>query len=430
MQSGLVIWFLTLHGVNTAMYLAVTRVAYGWTKTLLGLLVFYAALAVPVVLVRLADVSPANFTPFGFPLGFGVWLAVAVSLSHRGSRSVAFFESVLCGAHQLAVSGLCYVLMARVRPEGLATILASALLLAMGAGMIVLLLPRVRRLSPSVDWRLLNAVVFILLTLVYVTGIWPTWVAGGSWREALPFVVSVTALVSFFPMVFHLSEKSHAAARVTQVEGSVRLMVEEVRLRREAIDAARRQRHDSRHHRIVIAEHLLRGQVDRALDYLERLDQEADRTLTDRLIWCENDTINAILSGLSRKAAAKGVAFEVTANVGRTVDLPDVDIVAVVANLVENAINAAAEPATSGDDPKVTVALRQRERTVGMTVTNPVPAGFALSENGLPCAESGVGLESARQVIERHRGELVYTSRGGVLECQAMMRIENEHSSL
>jgi len=422
MDVFIIIWFLTLHGVNTAMYLAVTRVAYGWTKTLLGLLVFFAAVAATVTIARLAGFNPKNFAPYGFSVGFGTWLAVTIALSRRGSRSAAFFEGVLCGAHQLATACICFVLMAHVRPAGLAKALASALMLVLGVSMIGLLLPRVRRISRAVDWRTLNVGACLLLALVYSTGFRPIWVAGCSWHEALPFAFSVLTLVSFFPIVFHLSERCQEADRLKLAEESTRLMAEEMRTRRAAIDAARRQRHDARHHRIVLAEHLLRGHVDRALDYLERLDQQADRTSTNKLIWCENDTINAILSGLWRKARARGVVLEVTANVEREMNLPDVDLVAVVGNLVENAIKATGKGT-------VTVALRQRERTVGMTVTNPVPEGFALSADGLPCEAPGVGLESVRRVIERHGGELVYTLRDGVLECQALLKI-NESSAV
>jgi len=432
MDFGLAIWFLTLHGVNTAMYLAVTRVAHGWAKTLLGLAFFYGCVALAMTVVRCANVGPKVFAPCSYAFTFGCWLVVTVALSRRGTRPSSFFAAVLCGAHQLALGIVCHTLMARLRPQFLPTVIASVLMLSMGVVMVRLLLPRVRRLSQSVDWLLLDVVACILLALVYATGFWPTWVAGGSWREAMPFVLSVTALVSFFPVVFHLSEKCHDLARMALVEESVRLMVGEVAIHRAAIDAARRQRHDQRHHRIALAEYLLRGQVDKALRYLEQLDADAGETPTDKLIWCENDTINAILSGSARKAAALGIGFEVTANVERTVNLPDIDVVAFVANLIENAINAAGKSGADdrcrevGEAPRVTVALRQRELTFGMTVTNPVPAGFALSANGLPCEEPGVGLESVRRVIGRYHGELVYAVEDGVLECQALMKMEND----
>jgi len=70
----------------------------------------------------------------------------------------------------------------------------------------------------------------------------------------------------------------------------------------------------------------------------------------------------------------------------------------------------------------VTCTIRQRENGIGLAVTNPVPEGFALSAAGLPCTVPGIGLESVRRVVSRHRGQWLYTLADGVLKCQVMLR--------
>lgn len=301
-------------------------------------------------------------------------------------------------------------------------ICALIVVIAAHAIFILKLLPLVpTSTNPSV-WRLASLAAFLMFVLLCICGIWPHPLAAGDWAQWSVFALATAVAWIGFPLVY---SSLRLRLRNLDIERNLTLLTDEVATRRAAIEAARRQRHDQRHHRIVLAEYLLRGQTDKALAYLEQLDEEAGETPTDKFIWCENDTLNAILSGYARKAEAKGVVFEVKANVEKTVAISDIELVVVFANLIENAIAACGEVQVKGEggDWKVCVVLRQRERTIGMTVTNPVADAFALSAEGLPCEESGVGIAGVRRVIERHHGALVYSCENGILTCQAMMRI-------
>jgi len=421
------IYLLTLHVVNTAMYFAVTRVAHGWTKTLLGLFAYFSFVVLHMMLVPRVGVSPSSFAPYGFPLGFGSWLVATVAMSRPDSRSAAYFVGILCGAHQLVVSVACYALMRHARFECLSKPIASVLMLCLGAGVIWFVLPRVRRLSQFVDWRILNAAVTVLLALVYVTGFCPVWAADGPWREAVPFLVAVLTLVFFFPLVFQLSEKSRAAARLALAENNVRLMADEMRTRRAAIDEARRVRHDRRHHCAAIAELLRAKNYDRALTYVEELDADLQGAAT-ALVWCENETVNAILSGCLRKAIAEHVTLVAEASVPRQMAFSDVELVAVLSNLIENAIRAtgkmqAPDPdrGPGGDgDRSVRVQLAYPNGILRFRVSNAVPEGFVL-RGGWPCETPGIGLKVVRAVIERHGGGLDFVLEGNRLTARGFL---------
>jgi len=414
-------YFLTLHGVNTAMYFAVTRVAYGWTKTILALVFFFGFVAFHMMNAPHVCAAPEAVVPYCYPIGFGSWLIATVAMSRRGTRTAAFFVGVLCGAHQLVVSVVCYALMHLGRSERLSKLIASGLLLIFGTVMIRFVVPRVRCLSRSVDWRLLNVVVCILLALVYATGFWPIWAAGGTVRGALPFVFAVLMLVLFFPLVFHLSEKSREAARVGRVEENVRLMADEMRVRRAAIDEARRVRHDRRHHCSAIAELLCAKQVDKALAYVRDLDDEL-RGSSETLVWCENETVNAILSGCLRKAQAAHATLEAVASVPRLLEISDVELVAVLSNLIENAIQGSvrSQDPDLRTRPSVFVQLECQNGVLRFRVGNTVPDGFVLHD-GWPCETPGIGLQGVRAVVARHGGGLDYVLEEGRLTAQGFL---------
>jgi len=86
--------------------------------------------------------------------------------------------------------------------------------------------------------------------------------------------------------------------------------------------------------------------------------------------------------------------------------------VALLANLLDNAIMAGG---------KVTAAIRSRAHGLGITVSNPVPASFALAANGLPTATPGVGLASVRRVVERHHAQWEYVLSEGIQSCHVIL---------
>jgi len=399
---------------------AITRVGRGWLLQFCGL---FLIVALDVTLERwrlMSSVSLAPWLTTFFSLSMIVFSALVFALSRYGYGQ-RLFLALLYGTYAAFYASVFHLLAYRgtetaVRnvfglPPPWADLTGLAVIIAANAGFVFWVLPRVPRDGVGFRWTEPCCFAGAMFLLVYGSGIWPISIVDAPFPSCLLFAfVSVAAWVLFPILCRHIRDRQRNA----EVEHSLNLMTTEVKMRRAAIDEARRMRHDQRHHRAQVAEYLLLGQTDRALAYLDELDEAARATPTDRLIWCENETVNAILSVCSRKAAAQGVGFSAEADVNRPLGLSEVETVAVIANLVENAIEAC-------ERGEVTLRIRQHEFGFGVTVSNPVPMGFALSATGLPCDKPGVGLESVRRVIERHRGTWTYAVKDDVLKCQVIL---------
>jgi len=444
-----VIWadilsYAVFTGFASVALCAITRVGRGWPLQLLGL----AALGANDVLLerlwRFGAMPMDRWLAVCFAAKWIVFAALVLGLS-RESPGRRLFLAITYGVYAACCSAAFHWFAYR-NAFGLSSagnvavgIVGLVLVAAMNLLFVFWILPQMPRDGRVFRWRDPCLTAGVMFFAMFVSGFWPVSVVSAPVRFCVPFAVaSVFAWVAF-PI---LCRSMRDRLKNVDVEHSLELMMAEVKVRRTAIDLARRLRHDQRHHRAQIAEYMLRGQYERVFAYLRQLDDEAQEAPTDKLVWCENETVNAILSGASRKAAAGGVAFDAEVHVERTVALPDVELVAVVANLVENAINACGK--REGQDqgsrsrkafsplstlppdldlPKVTCTLRQREFGIGITVTNPVPEGFSLSDRGLPCAEPGVGMESVRRVVERHGGQWTYELKDGVLRCQVILML-------
>jgi len=429
-----------------------TRGGRGWPWRVLAL----AALAATDVLVE--------SSLFFAQLPLDKWLAACFAVKwclvgtlvfvlSRDSLGRRAFLSIAYGAYAIGFSVIFHVITYR-NVLGLPTGLSVAVGLAVVAVLNLVLIFRILPLMPCDDrenrWCAPCLAAFVTAASMYVCGFWPVSVLTSPARDCAAFGLMLVGVWVAFPSFCRtMRERQHNAA----VERSLELMTAEVRVRRAAIDEARRIEHDQRHHLIAVVDLLLRGKNKEALDYLSHVDGSLGALAAATRVWCENETVNAILSGYSRKAETMGVGFSAEAHVGPQAPLSDMEIVAVVANLVENAIEACAGKregqgsrsrveSSAGqleqtktplltltsdlDLSAVRVTIRQRGDLFGLTVTNPVPPDFRLSPAGLPCGEPGVGLNSIRRVVERYHGEWQYTLEDGQLTCELAVCVWGE----
>ena len=171
---------------------------------------------------------------------------------------------------------------------------------------------------------------------------------------------------------------------------------------------SRRIRHDKRHHDAYIAAMARAGDTDGILRYLEQ-EQE---TVESFPAWCPHPMVNELLRSYAEKAKAAGVAFTAQADTPAQSDVADVDFVAILANLLENALHACTAAHSAGP---IRVHIRNVGKKTVLAVSNPC-VSLAL-ENGLP-AERSVGIDSIVSAAERYQGEVHYKVEAGV--CTAL----------
>lgn len=195
-------------------------------------------------------------------------------------------------------------------------------------------------------------------------------------------------------------------ARTELVKQNVEYMAAYVENARKAEEQARRIRHDKRHHDELIASLAKSGDTEGILKYLQQentVSQETPR------VYCPNTTVNSILVSYAAKAEEAGVAFAVEADTGSGSLIEDVDFVAILANLLENALHACVKDENNGP---VDVRLRMVGKKTVIVVSNPCGSGLKI-ENGLP-VDRGIGIDSIVFSAARHQGEINYTVEDGI----------------
>lgn len=201
--------------------------------------------------------------------------------------------------------------------------------------------------------------------------------------------------------IYHMRKE----AKGELVKQNVEYLMSYVENASKAEQESRRIRHDKRHHDECIAAMAREGDTEGILRYLG---QEAEKTESFPA-WCPNIMVNGILSSYSRKSKEAGVEYTAQADTPAKSPIADVDFVAILANLLENALNACIKINSPG--PIQTYIKNINEKMV-IAVSNPCDDSLKL-ENDLPVARS-IGIDSIIFSAARYQGEVRYKIQDGI----------------
>lgn len=194
-------------------------------------------------------------------------------------------------------------------------------------------------------------------------------------------------------------------ARDELVKQNVEYLISYVENARKTEQENRRIRHDMRHHDERIAAMAQVGNTEGILAYLGQ-NKEASESFP---AWCPNVTVNGILSSYAGKAKEVGVEYIAQADTPAQSGVADVDFVAILANLLENALNACVAHKSFGP---IKVHIRNVGNKTVIAVSNPCSTDLKL-ENGLPTAR-GIGIDSIISSSNRYQGEINYKIQEGI----------------
>ena len=178
-------------------------------------------------------------------------------------------------------------------------------------------------------------------------------------------------------------------------------------------------KHDFHHHLQTLKGQLEAGEVDRALAYIEQLDNLLFNVVT--LLKTGNVSLDAILSAKIAQAKAENIAVTVKANVPDTLTISDLELSIVVGNLLDNAIEACR---TVTGERFIRIFISMKGNMLYFSMLNASGAKrkktgslFATHKDGV----HGFGLRRAEAILEEHGGWVKYNSEDGAFTSEFLV---------
>ncbi len=222
------------------------------------------------------------------------------------------------------------------------------------------------------------------------------------------FAVSVLIYMSILWVIFGTIRSMIAESRAELINQNVAYLQEQLKTAKENELSAKTVRHDFKHHNQNIESMLKKGEVREALNYLRQYNDSLDATKLNDL--CPNITVNAILNSFCAKAQKNGVAVSVEADTGEKSTISDMDFVAVLSNLLDNALNGCIE---CGSDGEIKVNIRMVADKTVIVCRNPCRPDISIENNMIQ--NRGIGIASMLSAIRKYDGDIKYSFNDGEL---------------
>ncbi len=181
-------------------------------------------------------------------------------------------------------------------------------------------------------------------------------------------------------------------------------------------------RHDLRHHLNMISNYLENSDAESALKYINQIKDETNKVKS--IVYTDNRIVNFALSYYEFKAKQLDIRARFNANVPQKTEIADTDLSALLSNVLENALNAAAS-CTDPNRREISAMLTAKNSKLLISVTNSYE-GTIETEDGVPSSGEdghGFGVKSIRAIAHRYDGECLFEWSDGEFRTRIVMNM-------
>ncbi len=204
---------------------------------------------------------------------------------------------------------------------------------------------------------------------------------------------------------------------------------EQIEEQKYAVNAARRDRHDLRHHYDTLLGMLAGGKTHEAVSYLNAQTRRTESTALAGV--CEHLAANAILSRWVARARENGIKTEIDASIPASLPMDEVALVGILANSFENAVEGCLR-CHDGMERFITVKIAYSVYNgagkLHIVVENSC-ADTIVFESDFPKSEKpggGTGTRSIAYAAERYNGMVEFTAQDGVFRTRVLLHLSQQ----
>lgn len=295
--------------------------------------------------------------------------------------------------------------------------------------------PHFRRLVDNLEkeWNLIALVAVSFYVLEVVIQYYPR----TFWKESDDRWFLVVSSYLLFVVVYGLLFKSTNAfiekyeiqERESILTMQNKIWEEQLEDQKMAVNLARRDRHDLRHHYDTLLTMLEGGKTVEAVSYLT---VQTERTESMSLAGiCEHSAANAILSRWEARARASGIVTEIDARIPANLPMDEVALVGILANAFENAVEGCLrcpDGTNRNIVAKMAYSIYNSLGKLHLVFENPCTEDI-IFENGLPKSQKaggGTGTKSIVYTADRYKGMVEFTAEDGVFRTRVLLHVQDQ----
>ena len=255
----------------------------------------------------------------------------------------------------------------------------------------------------------------IIITII-LSSVFPVRLTSFRDPACITFIFLSVSIMAVYPAIFSSIYSLSEAATKREVERQNKLLLAQIEAEKVQLAADSQARHDRRHHNLVLLEFANNNDIESVREYLKSL-VESESEVRGEVRHCENMTVNTVLTVYERRAKEGGIPVRISAKVSRDVTVLPQDLVIVIANLFENAVNAAAK--LKSQEKSIDISIKETARRLLIKVENPCKENLIFEESLY-----GVGIRSVIATTNKYDGMYDFSAEDGIFSAKVSLNLK------
>ena len=183
-------------------------------------------------------------------------------------------------------------------------------------------------------------------------------------------------------------------------------------------------RHDIKNHLVAIETYVKREEKEEAIDYIHKI---IDASYGDKsIISTGNIEIDSILNYKMEQAKSKNIEFEKDIKIPTELNIEGLDIVGILGNLIDNAINANMK---IEEGRKIFLGLKYSRNLFFITVWNTFNGKVLYMDNKIATTQKdkehhGIGLNNVNTIVQKYDGTMNITHEDKIFKVEIMLYLK------
>ena len=229
--------------------------------------------------------------------------------------------------------------------------------------------------------------------------------------SAVAIFLPLISLLGLFSLIHQLNGSIHESEEARLMEQQARAELRQMQTVLDGASRYRQLRHDICNHLLAIDVLGQKGEYERQHEYLASLNAAFAQTRAQ--VYCGHPLIDSLLDAKQLRMRDSGIEVVWKLHPApETLAISDLDLCALVGNLMDNAIEAC-ERLDAGEKREIEVSLRIVERALLLRVVNSCRNARALEQSMHSFSQKrngpgGMGIKSMRRIVKNYGGELFF----------------------
>ena len=242
------------------------------------------------------------------------------------------------------------------------------------------------------------------------------------WFPIAYIVVMLTAAVIEYELTIYQIEKKISDEKIRYLlsERAKRLS-EQLSVYESNELTIRKYKHDIRHFNRVLAGFINDKEYDRAKEYLTEFDSLLENVTA--VSFCENKIVNELLTIYAARCQKQGFKLRAKASVPEQIPMEQVELTSLVANALENALEA--QEKIEREKRFIQIEITYDGRRLKLMTKNPCTGDVHFKSSGLPESSkeirSGIGTHQIKNIALKYGGAASFELEGGMFVLKAVM---------